>query len=82
MTVYRVVGRLDYREHAPGTVFEADIPLDAETRAVTNGHLEVVKRERVEIQPGSWTLPDGWRTSKSNQEAPQGASLMREVNRG
>lgn len=68
MTVYRVTGPYRYREHQPGELFEATLPPDVEARAVNRGAVEIVDANPVSLQPGSWTLADGWRTDQQTEE--------------
>lgn len=60
MTVYLVTGRAAYREHAPGTTFEADLDPAAELRALNRGDIHVIERRTTRIQPGTYALPVDW----------------------
>lgn len=67
MSLYEVVGRHAYREHAPGETFEADLDAAVEQRAIARGDITLLHRSRTQIQPGTWTLPVGW-TSNEREE--------------
>lgn len=58
--VYRVTGRREYRGHAPGTLFEALLDPAVEQRAVARGDIQLLRRVTPDLQPGSFTFPDGW----------------------
>lgn len=60
MGEYRVVGKREYRGHAPDTVFEARIERRAEARAIQRGDIALLRVVEPRLQPGSWVLPDGW----------------------
>lgn len=66
MGEYEVIGRSEYRGHAPGTVFEARLELGAQRRAVQRGDIRLLRVITPEVQPG-WVLPDGW-LSKQGKE--------------
>lgn len=68
MTVYRVIGAVRYREHDPGTVFEAVLDPAAEQRAIDRGDIEVIERTTPGLIPGSWRLPAGWEQPRHAQE--------------
>lgn len=75
MAVYEVIGDLRYRDHDPGERFEATLDPDAEMRAVLRGNIRVIDSSPTRLQPGSYLLPDGWRTNKDTATgAPEGAS--------
>ena len=59
---YRVVGAREYRGHAPGEVFIANIDRNAMRRAVDRGDILLVERVEPEL-PARWGLPDGWTTT-------------------
>lgn len=75
MSIYRVSGPLNYREHSPGELFEATLAPDVEARALKHGAIEIIERSTPRIRPGSWVLPDGW--TQANDEAPEGASSVK-----
>ncbi len=54
---YRVIGTRRYREHRPGTQFEAVIDAGAEARAIGRGDIELVERIEFVVKPGSYRLP-------------------------
>lgn len=58
--VYKVTGRLAFRGHKPGETFTAVLEPVAERRAVLRGNIELLERIIPSLQPGSYTLPDGW----------------------
>ena len=57
---YLVKGRLAFRGHAPGTIFEAVLDPVHEQRALLRGNIEVIDRFTPRVQPGSYELPVGW----------------------
>jgi hypothetical protein len=59
---YEVIGKRAYREHQPGSVFEARIPWDAEQRAVHRGSIRLIERLTADLPPGKYRLPLGWPT--------------------
>ena len=67
MGEYKVVGKREYRGHAPGEIFEARIDRAAAVRAVARGDIRLLRMVVPVIQPGTWTLPDGW-LSKQGKE--------------
>jgi hypothetical protein len=60
MTIYEVAGRLAYRGHQPGTVFEATLEPSAEHRALGRGAIRVLEHSTPSIKKGSYRLPAGW----------------------
>ena len=60
MTVYLVTRPNGYRGHPPGSTFEATLNPGAEARALRRGDITPIHTEPPTIQPGSYTLPDGW----------------------
>lgn len=68
MSLYRVTGKFRYREHDPGTTFEARLDKRAEARALARGNIEILERSTPTIRPGSWRLPAGWHPTQSVQE--------------
>jgi hypothetical protein len=73
---YEVTGRREYRGHAPGSVFAAQIDRAAEQRAIQRGDIRLIRRVTPAVPPGA-VLPDGWLTSSLvPTEAPEGASLI------
>lgn len=64
--IYQVVGRRPYRGHQPGEVFEATLDQGAEERAIARGDILLLERVIPGLQPGSYTLPDGWRTHNTH----------------
>lgn len=69
MSVYRVIGEHDYREHAPGEIFTGRLDPAAEGRAVARGNIEVLDSSPTRLRPGSYRLPDGWQTANGAAEA-------------
>jgi hypothetical protein len=61
---YLVTGRRPIRGHQPGEVFEAQLDRNAETRAVMRGDIRVLERFTPSIQPGTYSLPEGWLNTK------------------
>jgi len=57
---YEVLRHDGYRGHRRGTRFEAILDPNAERRALARGDIRVVARRTPAVQPGSFTLPDGW----------------------
>lgn len=64
MTVYQVIGRLNYRGHKPGDVFEAVLDPGAERRGIARGNIVVIDDRKPELQPGSYKLPRDWATKE------------------
>jgi len=60
MSLYLVTGPFRFRDHAPGQVFEANLPPDAEARAIERGNVVLLERSTPALRPGSYRLPDGW----------------------
>jgi hypothetical protein len=67
MGEYRVVGKREYRGHSPGSVFEARLDRGAEARAIARGDIKLLRVITPEVQPGSWTLPDGWQSKQGKE---------------
>jgi len=57
--VYKVIGKREYRGHAPGSTFEARIDRPAEQRAIERGDIELVQRVEITV-PAQRTFPQGW----------------------
>lgn len=68
MSVYRVIGLTRYRDHRPGSTFEAELDPSAEQRAIARGSIALVDRATTAIQPGSYTLPTGWQSTNPHQK--------------
>ena len=75
MSRYRVRGRRAYREHPPGSIFEAELEPDAEARAIERGDITVLNSSRTRLRPGSWTLPYGWQQITTSGAPPGALSL-------
>ena len=58
--LYRVSGRRNYRGHEPGSEFEARLDRNAERRAAARGDIQFLGHVTPELQPGSFTFPNGW----------------------
>lgn len=79
--LYRVVGPRRYRDHDPGTLFEALIDPTVEHRVVGRGDIELICRTTPGLVPGSYRFAPGWLPDEPMQqsiEAPTGASLVPE----
>jgi len=75
---YVVSGRREYRGHQPGSTFEAQLDPNVEQRAITRGDITLLARVTPGLEPGSYTLPDGWPERPAEpltSEAPEGASI-------
>lgn len=59
---YEVVGRRIVRGHRPGETFQAEFGPHAEARAIARGDIRLIRRLNPSIQPGTFSLPDGWLT--------------------
>lgn len=59
---YKVVGKREYRGNPPGRTFIDRLDSGARQRAIVRGDIQFVREVVPELQPGSWTLPDGWST--------------------
>jgi hypothetical protein len=57
MSFYKVIGPVPYRNHPPGSTFEADLDEKAEARAIKRKAIEVLDRRPPTLRDGSWTLP-------------------------
>ena len=64
MSVYENTGRMGYRGHPPGAIFEASLDTRVEARGIARGNIRVIERSYPDLQPGSYTLPTGWVNSK------------------
>jgi hypothetical protein len=58
--VYEVVGKRSYREHKPGSRFEARLDRAAEARAVARGSIRLLERIAEDLPPDKYRLPTGW----------------------
>lgn len=57
---YEVVGKRAYREHVPGSIFEARLDRAAEARAIARGSIRLLALIPDDLVPGSYRLPTGW----------------------
>jgi len=57
-----VAGSWPYREHKPGSTFEASLDPAVEERALASGAIRLLERRTPSIQPGTYRLPVGWAT--------------------
>ena len=66
--LYLVTGNRRYRDHEPGTQFEAKLDRQAVRRAIERGDIQLLREVVPEIRAGSFTFPQGWLSShnKSN----------------
>ncbi len=64
--VYVVIGKRQYRGHAPGTRFEARLEPAAAQRAINRGDIELIEMITPALEPGSYRLPSDW-PSKVNE---------------
>lgn len=64
MSLYQITKRRSYRGHKPGTIVEMRLEPAAEKRALDRGDIVLIERRTPSLQPGSYTLPRGWLTSK------------------
>jgi hypothetical protein len=67
VSLYLVAGRLAYRGHEHGVVFEATLDPSAESRAIGRGAIRVIERSTPSIKPGSYRLPAGWSTTQQRE---------------
>jgi len=67
MQEYKVVGPREYRGHATGVVFHANIPASVATRAIKRGDIVFIREVTPGLQPG-WELPAGWVTDNERTE--------------
>ncbi len=49
--MYKVVGSREYLGHAPGSVFEAELAPESESRAIAAGHLSKSTAQAKEAEP-------------------------------
>lgn len=66
--LYEVLSPRAYRGHPPGSTFQARIDRFAERRAVDRGDIRLLARITPTLQPGSYTLPQGWPTAPRGGE--------------
>ena len=59
VSIYRVTGIFNYRGHAPGTVFIANLDHKEEERAELRGNIEILQRGRITIEPHRVRPPKG-----------------------
>lgn len=57
---YEVTGKLEYRGHRHGEIFEARLDRAAEARAVARGAIRLLRVVEPTIQQGNLRLSDGW----------------------
>ena len=67
MGEYEVVGKREYRGHPPGEVFHAILPQGPESRAIARGDIRRLGDVHPSIQPGSFSLPEGWLTKQGKE---------------
>ena len=67
MAEYEVTGKREYRGHSPGSTFEARIPPGPESRAIARGDIVRIRTVEPSIQPGSFSLPEGWLTNAGKE---------------
>jgi len=75
---YRVIGKSAYRGHEPGTEFIARLERVAEGRALRRGSIELLERFLPSLEPGSYSLPEGWLcqpNEQANRPAKAGLSI-------
>ena len=73
---YKVIGRLRYRDHYPGDVFEARFDAAIE-RAVYRKDIEILEVIKPELPKGGYALPKDWpapANAPAQRGAPKGAS--------
>jgi hypothetical protein len=58
--IYEVIGKRAYREHPPGSRFEARLDRAAEARAVARGSIRLLERVADDLPAGKYRLPTGW----------------------
>lgn len=64
---YQVIGGRSYYDHKPGELFQEREGRAVDVRAVARGAIRFVRVVTPEIQPGSYSLPEGW-LSKQGKE--------------
>ena len=64
MSIYQVVGPLEFAGYKPGETFETTLDRGAEYRALRRRNIRIIEVSKPALQPGSFTLPDGWLTSE------------------
>lgn len=60
MGEYEVIGKRVIRGHKPGETFQAEMGAYAEARAIGRGDIRFIRHINPSIQPGSFSLPEGW----------------------
>lgn len=64
---YLVTRNTPYREHEPGTEFEAYLDANAEARAINRGSIQLLERIPADLAPNSYRLPAGWPERKEGK---------------
>ena len=74
--LYEVLGTREYRGHAPGEQFEAQLERNAERRAVMRGSIQLLRRVTPALEPGSFRIHEAWlsQSSTPTTEAREGLS--------
>ena len=70
--LYQVVGNRNYRGHDRGDTFIARLDTRAERRAVDRGDIILLERITPALEPGSYTLPQGWARGARTPTSEQG----------
>lgn len=73
---YEVIGRREYRGHAPGTVFEASLDPAVEQRAIARSAIRLIRRVTPSVVPAHFKPPANWPPKGPQTEAPEGASRV------
>lgn len=72
---YEVVGSRTYRGHEPGTVFEAVLERQAETRALNRGNIRLLERVEIGVESGSFALPKRPAGKRSGTRKKKGSEV-------
>jgi hypothetical protein len=69
---YEVTGRRAFKGFEPGSVFDADLDVNMERRAVARGSIRLLERLVADLPPGSYRLPAGWPTTQGKEGLADG----------
>ena len=61
------VGDKPYFDHQPGELFQEREGRGVDRRAVARGAIRFVRVVTPEIQPGSYSLPEGWLSTQGKE---------------
>ncbi len=59
VSVYRVIGTFNFREHKPGETFFATLDHEEERRALLRGNIEIIRRGALTLEEHRIRPPKG-----------------------